>query len=169
MKKMVLLMTLFLMSVAAFAQDSDVRHECVQKIAEFYGVELNGRKVLDGINGDKKCQLTIEYTRNTSGINNEEVNSAILFLNRESEFQPGQLMKSIWAMLNDNDELSRIHVKTCEIKGDELVLDYHVKSLSGWRKNHRYVVQASKSSIQITEKEWGLWTSGAKTVDSCQF
>lgn len=158
------------MSETAFCQESEIRRECVQKIAEFYGVESGSKKEIEGTNvGGRKCQVSISFERFVSGISNEEIQQISLFMNSANEYSEGRLAKKIWATLSDKSELERVKLVTCEIEDGRLNLEFAVKHLTGWRKNQRFQVVATANKIQMKEKEWGLFTSGGKDSETCQF
>lgn len=170
MKIAILISFFTLASFGAHAENSDIRRECVQKIAEFYGVELNSSKVISGTSAFvSKCQLTVALEQKQNEENGEEDLSIALLLNHESEFSTGGLVKGIWATLSENSELTRVNITSCSVDAGKLIVDFASKDRAGWRKNHRYQVIASQHAVEIKEKEWGLYTSGQKRLENCQF
>ncbi|GAB4011359.1 MAG: hypothetical protein Fur0010_05630 [Bdellovibrio sp.] len=158
------------MSGPTFSQVSNSRRECVQRVAEFYGVELGEKKVIEGTNvGGRKCQVAITLERNVSEFTGDETHQIVLQLDSESEFKDGRLAKNVWATLSEDTELARTSVDSCSIQDGKLVLDFSVKNLSGYRQNARFQIAASSDSIAMKEKVWGLFTSGSKSAGTCQF
>ena len=146
---------------------ADSNSDCVNKIVEFYGLKENTTKELNGMNNGKKCELNVEYRKMISGLNNKESNTVFFYLNVESE--DGNMMKGVWSEISSNEDDRSYSVSKCEVKDNQLVINFKSKEKNGWKKHYRTEIVSSDKSVSIKEKVSGFWVSSFKESQNCQF
>lgn len=170
MKYIVLIFTLIL-STAAY---SNSELNCLDKISQFTQVAPGEDKKMVGENEDGLCDLELDYSKFISGITNEETRDFYFYVNFESDFSPGELLKDVRARISYNDSLTRQTIRKCTIINDNVLkIEVVRKSKGGWRKKVKYTITLDKSFdglLKVRAKEKGyssIWTSGYKNSANC--
>lgn len=149
------------------AEDVIENLECLEASANYLGVLPNdGETVLLGkLKSDgRKCQLTMKYFKGTTGLSNgEDAYELRIWVDEESPYTPGGMMKGNWAELVYNHGLLAQTTKQCDVGESALELDFVSHQTSGWRKSTGFQITVNKnaagkiSSVTSREGESGFW------------
>lgn len=147
--------------------------ECIKKVASFLDIQPKEERVFSGTVADGECEVRVDYEKSISGITNEEYRYIRIENFFDEEYDGRTFKVSVNGYIHFNDSLSKQRIKSCEVKGNILILDIKLKNMTGWKKKYRYRMTIEKNDngikkITMQEKLYGsIWNSAGKEKGYC--